>query len=102
MDPEVHPQHRAHGKIFLRPLNPRLLHAGLEYCTCLTHVRITMTPRRLIWTLLLVGVTSFGLLARGADDSDLADIKAQLQEIKKQYEERIENLEKRIDSLESD
>jgi maltoporin len=61
-----------------------------------------MTPRRLIWTLLLVGVTSFGLLARGADDSDLADIKAQLQEIKKQYEERIENLEKRIDSLESD
>jgi maltoporin len=61
-----------------------------------------MTSNRLRRSLIVAVVTLVGLPAGYAQETDLGEIKAQLEEIKKNYESRIENLEKRIESLEAD
>jgi maltoporin len=52
--------------------------------------------------LIVTVFTLLGVSAGHAQETDLGEIKSQIEEMKKQYESRIENLEKRIESLEAD
>ena len=61
-----------------------------------------VASHRLLHSLIIAGLTGLGLSGARAQESDLGQIKAQIDELKKQYESRIENLEKRIESLEAD